>query len=65
MSKVYADTVEQPDDLPSLTLGATGDSVTVGGTSINTEYCQRLRWKYFISIRWCWYAVECKYRFPK
>ena len=40
MSKVYADTVEASDDQSNLVLGATGDSVTVGGTSINANIVQ-------------------------
>ena len=40
MSKIYADTVEASDEQKNLTLGGTGDSITVGGTSINTNIIQ-------------------------
>ena len=40
MSKIYVDTVEPSAPTKNITLGATGDSITVGGTSINTNIIQ-------------------------
>jgi hypothetical protein len=37
MSKIYADTVEPTVPTKDITLGATGDSITVSGNSINTN----------------------------
>ena len=37
MSKIYADTVEPTVPAKDITLGATGDSITISGNSINTN----------------------------
>ena len=40
MSTVYADTLEPSVPTKNTTLGATGDSITIGGDSINTNVIQ-------------------------
>ena len=40
MSKIYADTVEPSVPTKDITLGATGDSITISGNSINTNVIQ-------------------------
>ena len=40
MSKIYADTVEPSVPTKDTTLGATGDSITIGANSINTNVIQ-------------------------